>query len=74
MDLVGSIFNGVAASFGTSCIAGRNHITYGHEDGDVYQFENDRVVELPFFFLFMRQKIGFCLFYRMRQHGRTGRL
>jgi hypothetical protein len=52
VDLVGSIFNGVAASFGTSCIAGRNRITYGHEDGDVYQFENDRVVEpfSPFFF------------------------
>lgn len=57
MDLVGALFFYfffqwrccVAASFGTSCIAGGElHRVKGHEAWDVYQFENDRVVELSF--------------------------
>lgn len=49
--------------FGTSCIAGRNRITYGHEYGDVYQFENDRVVELSSFFPFLcRRRLVFDIF------------
>lgn len=73
VDLVGSIFNGVAASFGTSSIAGRNRITYGHEDGDVYQFESDWVVELPLFFLCYRRLVFFFFyslfsFFFLRMH------
>lgn len=48
--------------FGTSCIAGRNRITYGHEDGDVYQFENDRVVELSFFLYLSCRRLVFDIF------------
>lgn len=42
--------------FGTSCIAGRNRITYGHEDGDVYQFETTgswSFISFFSFFLFL---------------------
>lgn len=49
--------------FGTSCIAGRNRITYGHEDGDVYQFENDRVVELSCFLFLCCRRLVFDIFF-----------